>query len=151
MQEILRPGDKEELDLRLHHVGYAVENITDYLAKFITPLFRPQSVSAIVEDPIQRVRVAFVQLPGGVVELVEPMGADNPIHQILKRRRGGLYHLCYATSQFDQALSRLTDGGCRALSKPTPATAFGQRRIVFLMTPYFDLIELAEAAPAAVQ
>jgi methylmalonyl-CoA/ethylmalonyl-CoA epimerase len=151
MQDTVRSADNDALDLRLHHVGYAVENIADYLAKFLNPLFRPQSVSVIVEDPIQRVRVAFVQLPGGVVELVEPMGTASPIHQILKRGRGGLYHLCYATSQFDQALSRLTAGGCRALSKPTPAAAFGQRRIVFLMTPYFDIIELLEADQTTVK
>jgi methylmalonyl-CoA/ethylmalonyl-CoA epimerase len=151
MQDVLRPEDEDELDLRLHHVGYAVESITDYLAKFLTPLFRPESVSEIVEDPIQKVRVAFVQLPGGVVELIEPTEAGSPIQQILERRRGGLYHLCYATSQFDRAIVRLTDGGCRALSEPTPAAAFGQRRIIFLMTPYFDLIEVVDAAQAAAQ
>src|SRR6266446_4754986 len=102
MQDATWQSDKDELDLRLHHVGYAVENIADYLEKFLTPLFRPQSISPIVEDPIQRVRVAFVELPGGLVELVEPMGDGSPIHQILRRGRGGLYHLCYATSRFDQ-------------------------------------------------
>ena len=143
-------GD-DELDLRIHHVGYAVESITEYLDKFLAPIFRPRSVSPIVEDPIQRVRVVFVELPGGLLELIEPTDASSPVQQIVKRGRGGLYHLCYATSRFDLAIDRMVKNGCRALSRPVPAAAFDQKRLVFLVTPYFDIIELVEADKAGDQ
>ena len=85
MQKILESTKQEGLNLRLHHVGYAVASITDYVETFVTPFFQPESISAIVEDPIQQVRVVFVKLPGGVMDLIEPMVNTSPIHQILKR------------------------------------------------------------------
>jgi len=135
--------------LRMHHVGYAVHSISEYLERYVSPLLEPQAVSPIIEDPIQRVRIAFVTLPGGSLELIEPTGADSPIQQILSRKRGGLYHVGYATPRFDEALAQATATGCRPLGKPVPAVAFDQRRIVFLLTPHFELIELIEMPEAA--
>jgi methylmalonyl-CoA/ethylmalonyl-CoA epimerase len=149
MDERVGESDRDELDLRIHHVGYAVESIAGYLERFLTPVFRPRSVSPVVEDPIQKVRVAFVELPGGLLELIEPTDASSPVQQIIKRGRGGLYHLCYSTTRFDLAVDRMIKNGCRALSRPVPAAAFGQKRLVFLMTPYFDVIELVETDKAA--
>jgi methylmalonyl-CoA/ethylmalonyl-CoA epimerase len=148
-----RIGDRgdDELDLHIHHVGYAVESITEYLDKFLAPIFRPRSISPIIEDPLQRVRVAFVELPGGRLELIEPTDAASPVHQIVQRGRGGLYHLCYTTSRFDLAMERMIENGCRTLSPPVPAAAFDQKRLVFLMTPYFDIIELVETDKAGDQ
>lgn len=135
--------------LRMHHVGYAVHSISEYLERYVSPLFEPQTVSPIVEDPIQRVRIAFVTVPGGLLELIEPTGTDSPVQQILSRKRGGLYHVGYTTPRFDEALAQAMATGCRPLGKPVPAVAFGQRRIVFLLTPHFELIELIEMPEAA--
>jgi methylmalonyl-CoA/ethylmalonyl-CoA epimerase len=134
--------------LRLDHIGYAVANIRDYLEAFFVPLFRPIAVSAIVEDPLQRVRVAFATLAGGErIELIEPMGDSSPVSKIVEdRRRGGLYHLCYSTDSLEQAIDHFRRNGCMVISGPTPAAAFEGRRIVFLFTPHSDLIELVESA-----
>ncbi len=45
----------------------------------------------------------------------------------------------------DAELKRFRARRCLPLGKPVPAVAFGGRRIVFLMTPQRDLIELVEA------
>jgi methylmalonyl-CoA/ethylmalonyl-CoA epimerase len=143
-------GD-DDLDLRIHHVGYAVQSITEYLDTFLAPIFQPRSISPIIDDPLQRVRVAFVELPGGRLELIEPTDAGSPAHQIVQRGRGGLYHLCYTTSRFDLAVDRMVKNGCRPLSPPVPAAAFDQKRLVFLVTPSLDVIELVEADKAGDQ
>jgi methylmalonyl-CoA/ethylmalonyl-CoA epimerase len=139
----------DELKLRLHHVGYAVADIATYLKDYIVPLFQPKTVTEIVEDPIQRVRIAFVQVPGGSLELIEPMSPDSPVQKILSRQRGGLYHVAYATPAFDRGMTEMVAKGCRPLAKPVPAAAFDQRRIVFFMTPHFDLVELVEMPETA--
>lgn len=133
-----------DLGMRIHHVGYAVSNISEYLDGYVSSMLQPRAVSPIVDDPIQRVRVVFVELPGGTLELIEPIASDSPIQQILNRKRGGLYHVGYTTPQFDSAMTQAIASGWRALAKPVPAAAFGEKRIVFFMTPHFDIIELIE-------
>jgi methylmalonyl-CoA/ethylmalonyl-CoA epimerase len=132
--------------MRFHHVGYAVKDIRAYVEEFLTPLFAPVKVTEPVTDPIQQVRVCFAHMQGGtVIELVEPLGEKSPVSGILAGGRGGLYHLCYEVDDLDDAMKRMRGKGCLPLGKPVPAVAFDGRRIVFLMTPERDLIELLEA------
>jgi methylmalonyl-CoA/ethylmalonyl-CoA epimerase len=132
--------------MRFHHVGYAVSSIEDYLSGFMAPLFSPSQVTDPVLDPVQQVRVCFVEMQGGtVIELVEPLGETSPVANMIGSRRGGLYHLCYEVSDLDAEMLRFRAKQCMPLGKPVPAAAFGGRRIVFLMTPQHDLIELLEA------
>ena len=133
------------MTLRFDHIGYAVASITEYLDEFFVPLFKPASVSPVVEDPLQGVRIAFATLEGGErIELIEPMDESSPVSQYLKDRRGGLYHLCYSTDSLEDAIEEFRAKRCMVFSGPTPAAAFGGRRIAFLFTPQRDIIELVE-------
>lgn len=133
---------------RFHHVGVAVADIAAYRRDLFDPLFQPLEVSAPVADPIQRVRVAFATMRGGtVIELVEPLGPGSPVDRLLAAGRGGLYHLCYEVDDLDAAIAQFRLRRCLPLARPAPAVAFGGRRIVFLLTPQRDLIELLEASP----
>ena len=136
--------------LKLAHIGYAVADIEKYLADFFIPLFRPTSVSPVVEDPRQRVRIAFATLTGGgQIELVQPLDAASPVSKILGAKRGGLYHLCYWVDDIESQIERFREKRCLPISAPTPATAFQGRRVVFLMTPQHDVIELVEIKRAS--
>ncbi|HEY7204598.1 MAG TPA: VOC family protein [Methylomirabilota bacterium] len=132
--------------MRFHHVGYAVAGINRYFKDFFLPLFAPVRVSPIYEDPIQRVRVLFAEVSSGtLIELVEPLDEASPVTRFIGDARGGLYHLCYEVEDLDAAVKRFRKHRCLPLAPPAPAVAFGGRRIVFLMTPQRDLIELVEA------
>lgn len=131
--------------MRFHHVGYAVADIHAYLEEFFVPAFRPVRVTDKVADPIQQVSVCFAEMDGGtLIELVEPLGELSPVHAIIGSRRGGLYHVCYETEDLDAELAGLRRRQCMPLGKPVSAAAFDGRRIVFLLTPQRDLIELLE-------
>jgi methylmalonyl-CoA/ethylmalonyl-CoA epimerase len=131
---------------RLDHIGYAVNNIKEFLEEFFVPLFQPIEISSTVEDPVQRVRVAFVTLAGGVrIELIEPVDDASPISKIIANRNGGIYHLCYSVDSLEGAISVFREKGCMVVSGPAPATAFQGRRIAFMYTPQRDLIEFVEA------
>jgi methylmalonyl-CoA/ethylmalonyl-CoA epimerase len=131
--------------VRFHHIGYAVQDIRSFLRDFFQPLFSPVSVTDIVPDAKQRVAVCFAELAGGVtVELIEPLGEGSPVASIIGGRRGGLYHLCYEVDDLDHEAARFRSYGCMPLGKPLPAAAFDGRRVVFLLTPQRDIIDLLE-------
>lgn len=131
--------------MKFHHIGYAVANIRAHLDQFMVPLFAPVDISETFADPIQQVQVCFVQMQGGtVIELVEPLGEQSPIHAYIGSKRGGLYHLCYEVENLETAIAAMRAKKCLPLGKPVPAVAFGGRRIVFMLTPQRDLIELLE-------
>ncbi len=131
--------------MRFHHVGYAVKDIQRYLDDIFVAVFQPLAVSEIIHDPLQKVAVCFAEMAGGTtIELVEPRGENSPVDKIIGSRRGGIYHLCYEVVSLDDSMKRMREKRCMPLGRPTPAVAFGGRRIVFMMTPQNDLIELLE-------
>jgi len=133
--------------VRFHHVGYATDNIDRFVQDFFRPVFAPLAISDKVSDPIQRVTVCFARMQGDtVIELIEPFGDNSPVDSIVGSSRGGVYHLCYEVENLDRELVRCRRMRCLPLGKPVPAAAFGGRRIVFLLTPQRDLIELLEQA-----
>jgi methylmalonyl-CoA/ethylmalonyl-CoA epimerase len=134
-----------EKGLSLDHVGYAVRSISEALDEFVKPLLAPQQVGEIIDDTIQNVRIAFVTLKdGGRLELIEPLGEQGPLNQLLKDKRGGLYHVCYRTSAIEETVARFQERGCIVVTAPVPARAFGGKRVAFVYTPARDLIEFVE-------
>ncbi len=135
--------------MRFHHIGYAVKDIRSYLDDFLIPMFSPVSVSQPVSDPVQQVTVCFAEMQGGtVIELIEPLGKNSPVNSFIGTSRGGLYHLSYEVDDLEIELERLRTKRCVPLGKPVSAMAFAGCRIVFLLTPQRDLIELVERVPA---
>jgi len=132
--------------LRFHHIGYAVRSIRSYLDNFLIPMFAPDHITDPISDPVQRVTVCFAEMPGGTtIELVEPFGENSPVDSVIGSTRGGVYHLCFEADDLDAELVRFRSKRCVPLGKPVAAAAFGGRRIVFLLTPERDLIEIVEA------
>ncbi len=131
--------------MRFHHIGYATADIDRYIEDFFRPVFAPLAITDKVCDPVQRVTVCFARMQGdAVIELVEPFGEDSPVNAVIARNRGGVYHLCYEVDDLDRALAQCRKKRCMPIGKPVPAAAFDGRRIVFLLTPQRDLIELVE-------
>lgn len=122
-------------DVRFHHVGAVVPRIED------------QGLGlAPVEDPIQRVRVAFIDLADTRFELVEPIGPDSPVRHSLEKG-GKLLHVCFEVPALESALEAGARHGFRALGPAQPATAFGGRRIAWCYSATFGLVELLERSP----
>jgi methylmalonyl-CoA/ethylmalonyl-CoA epimerase len=124
-------------DACFDHVGVAVRSIREVAGPGVVP----------IEDPTQRVRVAFVDLGGLRVELIEPLGARSPIDANLQKGQS-LVHLCYRVANLEEALSRLREEGLHRIARPAPAPAFDNRRIAWVFSRTLGLIELVEAAPS---
>jgi methylmalonyl-CoA/ethylmalonyl-CoA epimerase len=118
---------------RFHHIGLVVDSIA-----------RVSEVAEAVTDPIQRVTVAFVELNGISVELLEPAGDDSPIHGSLKRGTK-LVHLCYEVPDLEKALEHCRQHGLRQFGRSVPAVVFDERRIAWVFSSELGLFELLEA------
>jgi methylmalonyl-CoA/ethylmalonyl-CoA epimerase len=133
---------------RLHHVGVVVASIEQALPGYLRSL-DSQAETRIVHDPLQKVNVLFLRTSPAepvMIELVEPAGEDSPVRRFLEKG-GGMNHLCYQVPDLAAAIRGMKSRKAVMVSAPKPAAAFGGRRVAWLMTHEFLLIELLEAEP----
>jgi methylmalonyl-CoA/ethylmalonyl-CoA epimerase len=137
----------EDLGFKLRHVGVAVPSLGPATETLAT-LFGYRVVSGPFDDPIQKVSVNFLTASdkdATEIELIAPLSEDSPITSMLAKNGGGAYHLCFETSDIDQALVHAKNNGCMIVSPAVPAVAFGGRRIAWIYTRSRQLFELVEA------
>ena len=64
----------------------------------------------------QGVRLAYVELPGTKIELMEPSRPDSPVAKFLERNpKGGIHHFSLAVDSVAGAVSALAGKGVRVL------------------------------------
>ena len=103
---------------RLNHVGVATPSIEQSI-----PLYRDLLGATKIHDPFdlpaQGVRVCFVDTPNSQIELIEPLGADSPIHGFLaKNPLGGQHHVCFEVPDIHAAKAEMEAKGARVLGEP---------------------------------
>jgi methylmalonyl-CoA/ethylmalonyl-CoA epimerase len=117
------------LEARLEHVAIAVQNLDAAAAVYTAVLGRPDSGREVVES--EQVRIAFFDLGGARLELLEPTAAESPVGRFLEHRGPGLHHIALEVEDLEVALER-----CRAAGLATVGEAgrrgAGGRRIAFL-------------------
>jgi methylmalonyl-CoA/ethylmalonyl-CoA epimerase len=137
------------MDLNLHHVGIAVADISrateDYQRRLGCELD-----GGLFHDPVQTALIQFVRLPGDsvLIELVAPDGPASSLSNAV-RKGGGINHVCHSTLDIEAACRTLQDRGMVVIQEPTPAVAFGGRRVAWLMSDDHVLTELVERPPPA--
>lgn len=132
--------------MEIDHVGVVVADIQKSIEYYATH-FGLALIGTVCEDPIQKVRIAFVGSPGqGVtLELLEPADDRSPVANAL-RKGGGLNHICYRVGDIHEALRKAKDQGHRVISGPVPAVAFGNQPVAFLVTRRGEIVEFVEQA-----
>lgn len=130
--------------MRLHHMGFVVADIATAMPAFTRSMVATWD-GRIFEDPLQRVKVAFMTTrPGDAqIELVQPVGEGSPVARFLQQG-GGMHHLCYEVADLEAELMAFRSRGAAIASRPKPAVAFGGRRIAWVITPEKFLVELLE-------
>jgi methylmalonyl-CoA/ethylmalonyl-CoA epimerase len=131
---------------RLHHIGYIVASIEESGESFARSLGATWDHN-IIFDPIQKVRVTFLEgasAADSLIELVEPGDPESPVSRFLNRG-GGLHHLCYEVPDMERHLAFCKSVGTLVIRKPAPAVAFGGRCIAWGLTKQKLLVEFLEA------
>jgi methylmalonyl-CoA/ethylmalonyl-CoA epimerase len=135
----------DERPLVLHHVGFVVADIASSMQGFLRSLSASWN-QQIWEDPLQRVKVAFLATRPGEpqIELVEPVGDRSPVRKFLVEKGGGLHHFCYQTDDLGAELRAFRSRRAILVRPPQPAVAFDGRRIAWVITQENLLVELLE-------
>ncbi|PHR61394.1 MAG: methylmalonyl-CoA epimerase [Robiginitomaculum sp.] len=128
----------------LNHIGIAVPCIEEAVKPYreifgITDITEPKAL------PAQGVRFAFVNLPTGQVELIEPYGDNSPIEKFLQKfPKGGQHHMCFEVEDIYAAKAHVEAQGATVLNEPRIG-AHGTL-VIFIHPKNFSgtLIELME-------
>jgi methylmalonyl-CoA/ethylmalonyl-CoA epimerase len=131
--------------LKLHHIGFVIASIEESAESFARSLGATWDGN-IIFDPLQKVRVTFLQgahINDALIELVEPGGPESPVSRFVERG-GGLHHLCYEVENMASHLAFCKSVGTIIIRPPVPAVAFGGRRIAWVLTRRRLLVEYLE-------
>ena len=106
----------------LDHIGIAVESIAEGRRPYEA---LGLAVEGEEEVPGQGVRVAFLPVGDGRLELLEPTTPDSPIARHLERRGPGLHHICLKVRDIRQSMADLRERGFELLSEEPQPGAHG--------------------------
>ncbi|HEX8127434.1 MAG TPA: methylmalonyl-CoA epimerase [Allosphingosinicella sp.] len=103
---------------RLNHVGVATPSIEGSIAHY-RDVMGATKIHEPFDLPAQGVKVCFVDTPNTQIELIEPLGAESPIHGFLaKNPAGGQHHLCYEVPDINEAKAWFEARGAKVLGEP---------------------------------
>ena len=124
--------------MKIHHIGYAVNNIDKALLEFSKLGF--QRVSKIFFDEKRKVKICFVQDRNVKIELIEPTENTSPAKRFLKNGAGP-YHICYQLSEGEN-FEKIFKKGYVVVQPPDSAVALENRKVAFLYNNTIGLIEV---------
>ena len=115
----------------LDHIGIVVESLESAVPVWCELLSYPQSEVEYHEVPSEGVRIAMLQ--GNIkLELLEATDPAGSVQRFLEKRGQGLHHLCFASTDVDEAHARLGSGGLTLLNEAPKQGAEGR---VFFIHP----------------
>lgn len=133
------------MTLALHHIGVAVSNLQDAIRRY-------ESLGLVAghveEVPSEKVRVAFLPMASGAIELLEPTSGDGPIARFLETRGEGIHHIALEVPDIREALRRAAEQGLRTVGE-APRRGSGATLVAFLHPKDMAgvLIELVQPLP----
>jgi len=132
----------------LSHVSIVVPDI-EAAARMLAEKFGLAVGERMVNEQ-QGVRLAYIELAGGRIELMEPSRPDSPIAKFLERNpKGGIHHLALGVDDMEQTAQALGASGVRLLGDGKPQHNVAGERIAFIHPADFlgALVELEQHEP----
>jgi methylmalonyl-CoA epimerase len=127
---------------RVDHIGIVVRRIEEALKVYQDALGLP--LTKIEEVPEQEVRVAFLEVDGSEVELVEPTSTKSGVARFLERRGEGLHHICFEVDEIEGALRELEAKGIALVEREPRRGAKGKVAFIHPRSACGVLVELLE-------
>jgi len=139
-------GQSGARPLRLNHLAIAVADLEAALAFYRDALgIEAQRVEDV---PREAVRVAFLPLRDGEIELLQPTRDDTGVAKWLAKHGPGMHHVCLEVDDLEQALARLAARGVELIN-PQPVAREDGTRYAFIhpRSAFGVLVELYEVRP----
>jgi methylmalonyl-CoA/ethylmalonyl-CoA epimerase len=134
------------MNICLAHVSIVVPDL-EAAAKTLAERYGLSTGPRTVNEQ-QGVRLAYVELPGAKIELMEPSRPDSPVAKFLERNpKGGIHHFSLGVDSVDAMVTDLTSKNVRVLGDGQGRNVAGGR-IAFIHPADFlgALVELEEHA-----
>jgi LAO/AO transport system kinase len=116
-------------EVRLHHLGIAVESLAETVPVFEKLLGCRPSSQEVVED--QRLRVAVFCIGECRIELLEPTSPECAVAKFLSKRGQGIHHVTLAVEDLAKRLALLERDGFRLIDHE-PRVGAEKKKIAFL-------------------
>jgi len=131
------------MKIRLDHVAVAVSDIKQAIDAFEASL--GIECEKTEEVPTEFAQVAFFDLGGPHLELVQPTSEDSAMGKSLQKRGEGLHHICLEVENIEIAMAAMRSKGIRLINdEPRPGA--NNSKICFVHPKSMNgvLIELVE-------
>jgi methylmalonyl-CoA/ethylmalonyl-CoA epimerase len=105
------------------------------------------AIGARMVNAEQGVRLAYVELGGAKLELMEPSRPDSPVAKFLERNpKGGIHHFCLGVDDVEKTTRGLAQNGVRVLGGGKPQRNVAGEPIAFIHPGDFlgALVELEQ-------
>ncbi|GAB4569958.1 MAG: methylmalonyl-CoA epimerase [Anaerolineae bacterium] len=132
---------------RLNHVAVVVEDLETALAFWRDAL--DLTVSGTEDNAVEAVRVAFLPVGEGQIELLEPTTDDSGVARYLAKRGPGMHHLCLEVPDIEALMQQLAEHGIELINE-TPRLREDGTRYAFVHPRATGgvLVELYESGKA---
>ncbi len=113
---------------KIDHIGIAVKNLDEAITTYQKLGFK---VSDIEEVPSQKVRIAFANIGGSKIELLEPTSEKSSVAKFIQKKGEGLHHIAIEVQNIEQKLKSLKDAGISLIDQK-PRLGVGGNKIAFI-------------------
>ncbi len=107
----------------IDHLGLAVHSLEEASRLYADVLGFVSGGTEEIRD--QKVRVAFFEVGGVRIELLEPTDGDSPIARFLEKQGPGLHHVAYRVADLPATLAALKSAGVRLIDETPRPGAHG--------------------------
>ena len=114
---------------KLAHIGIAVESLDDWIPYYRDVLGLEFLGTEVI--PEQKVKVAFLKLGEGSIELLEPTSDESPISKFLQSRGSGIHHLAIQVDDIEDELEKHRNASARLIDNE-PRIGAHDMKIAFI-------------------
>ncbi len=129
----------------IDHIGIAVEDIDATLEIYAVQFEMAIQYRETVES--QGVEAVLLEVGGGHVELLRPLGPDTPVGKFVEKRGLGMHHVAYRVDDVQAELDKLKARGVELIDE-TPRIGIRGSTVAFVhpQAAGFVLTELVTPA-----
>jgi methylmalonyl-CoA epimerase len=114
---------------RIDHVGVAVEDLDAAIALYQGSFEMELTHRETVES--QGVEAVLLDVGGGHVELLRPLGPETAVGKFVAKRGAGLHHVAYAVADIEATLAKISEAGVELIDSE-PRIGIRESKVAFL-------------------
>lgn len=127
--------------MKIHHLGYLVENMDSAVKQFLE---EGGKLKSRIYDEDRLVEIAFIEMERLPIELVCPHEGSVDVGKSIRRLKTIPYHLCFECRNLEEEINKRVKNGDMLVKEPQKAVAIDNRNVAFMYNESIGLFELVE-------